>query len=266
MASSAVPSLPLSQETHMKRWSNLHQQRSGSLVMPILLSLVLILLPAAMGHVAVAEKQIRGEVAAPSADRKAVECLRPGLEALKDEDFDEAAKALQNCVEKHPKSGLARFWLGKTYFYQGKHAKAAGELKEAVRLEPNNYRPLYMLARVYAQDETKLSLAQEILEKVTARNPQFNEARLALAHTFVKQGDIKKAFIHFNLIFRKERDFARYHTELGRLLAALGQNRHAKEQFERALVLFPDYDRAKKHLEELRNKPEATGSKPAGLQ
>jgi Tfp pilus assembly protein PilF len=223
---------------------------------------VLIISLLALGHAAALAEQPAGAELSSNADRKAMECLKPGMDAVKGEDFDKAAKDLTTCVEKHPKSGLARYWLGKTYFYQGKHADAADTLKEAVRLDPNNYRPLYMLARVYSQDDKKLSLAQEILEKVLAGNPEFNEARLALAHTFVKQGDIKKAFIQFRLIFSKERDFARYHTELGRLLSALGLNKQAKEEFERALVLSPEYDRAKKHLEELRNKPEATEPMP----
>ncbi len=246
----------------MKRSSDLHEHRSGSLIATVIRSLVIPFTLLLLAHTVAGAEQPSGPETPAQTDRQAIECLKLGLDALKDEDFDKAGKAFAACVEKHPKSGLARYWLGKAYFYQGKHAEAADALKEAVRLEPNNYRPLYMLARVYGQDETKLSLAQEILEKVVARNPEFNEARLALAHTFVKQGDIKKAFIQFNLIFRKERDFARYHTELGRLLSALGRNKQAREQFERALVLSPDYDRAKMHLEELRNKPEATAPKP----
>jgi Tfp pilus assembly protein PilF len=216
-----------------------------------------------LGNTVAPAQQPTGTEVPSNADRKAMECLKPGLDAVKGEDFDKAVKGFTICVEKHPESGLARYWLGKTYFYQGKHAEAAKELKEAVRLEPNNYRPLYMLARVYSQDDRKLSLAQEILEKVLARNPELNEARLALAHTFVKQGDIKKAFIQFRWIFSKEQDFARYHTELGRLLSALGQNKQAKQEFERALVLSPEYARAKKHLEELRNKTGAEDPTPA---
>jgi len=198
-----------------------------------------------------------------STDRKAMECLKPGLNALKNEEFDKAVRDLTSCVEKHSESGLARYWLGKAYFYQGKHSEAAEALKKAVHLEPNNYRPMYMLARVYSQDDKKLSLAQEILEKVLARNPEFNEARLALAHTLVKQGDIKRAFIQFRLIFSKEQDFARYHTELGRLLSALGQKEQAMKEFQRALVLSPEYERAKKYVQELENRPEAIVPKPA---
>ncbi|MFH1117178.1 MAG: tetratricopeptide repeat protein [Pseudomonadota bacterium] len=241
----------------MQRSLQPREHRLESLIAAVIRSSVLILTILLVVHTVVGAEQPSGTETPAQTDRKTTGCLKPGLDALKGEAFDEAVKAFAACVDKQPKSGLARYWLGKAYFYQGKHAEAADALKEAVRLEPNNYRPLYMLARVYSQDDKKLSLAQEILEKVVAGNPEFNEARLALAHTFVKQGDIKKAFVQFNLIFRKERDFARYHTELGRLLSALGQNKQAKKEFERALVLTPDYDMAKRHLEELRNKPEA---------
>ncbi len=69
-----------------------------------------------------------------------------------------------------------------------------------------------------------------------------------------RRGKLDLAFPLFSQIFKQEMKFAAYHTEFARLLTALGQEKAAKEQFQRALTLFPNYEPAKKFLQALENK------------
>lgn len=195
-------------------------------------------------------------------DKPLVECLRKGHEALDKENLDEAVKAFAVCVKQHPRSGLAHYWLGMAHFYSKNQDQAIKDLTEAARLDPEEARPLHMLGRVYSHDKHKLSLAEELLRRALTRDPHSNDCRLDLARVYNRQGEIKKAFEQFALIFRSEKKFAFYHTELGRLMTALGQMEEAKEQFLRALVLSPGYERAEKLLRDLEKKSTVPGHGP----
>ncbi|MGO9570986.1 MAG: tetratricopeptide repeat protein [Desulfomonilaceae bacterium] len=190
----------------------------------------------------------------PVPDKDLIQCLRKGHEALDKTDLDEAAKLFHACVEQHPKSGLAHYWLGQSYFLAHKKVDAIAEFKEAVRLEPANPYAMHALGRVYSLDKTKLDLAEDLLSKVLTIDPHFEDARFDLARVYAQKGALDKAFQLFSQIIKQEMKFAVYHTEVGRILTALGQEKGAKEEYKRALILYPKYEPARKLLQELENK------------
>jgi pentatricopeptide repeat protein len=94
-------------------------------------------------------------------------------------------------------------------------------------------------------------------------DPHFEEARFDLARVYAQKGQLDKAFRLFSEIIKQEMKFSVYHTEIGRILTALGQDKGAKAEYERALILFPNYEPAKKLLQELENKQKAGESDKA---
>ncbi len=65
--------------------------------------------------------------------KEVIQCLRKGHEALDKKDLDEAVKSFRACVEQHPKSGLAHYWLGQSYLFTHKTDDAIAEIKEALQ-------------------------------------------------------------------------------------------------------------------------------------
>ena len=105
-----------------------------------------------------------------------------------------------------------------------------------------------MLGRVYAFDKTTLSLAEELLSKVLKKHPHYHDARFDRACVFALRNELEKAFSEFARLFSQETKFARYHTELGRILAAMGRKDEARKELDRALTLSPGYAPAKREL------------------
>lgn len=181
-------------------------------------------------------------------ERKVAECLKSGHDLLEKDDLAGAVEAYRACVQRFPNSALAHYWLGRAYFYGDKNGQAIDELKEALKLEPENMYAMRMLGRVYAFDKTTLSLAEELLSKVLKKHPHYHDARFDRACVFAQRNEFDKAFSEFARLFSQETKFARYHTELGRILAAMGRNDEARKELDRALTLVPDYAPAKKEL------------------
>lgn len=219
------------------------------------LSLLLVLTAALVSAASASEKQTRVSTdESPAPDKEVIQCLRKGHDALDKKDLDEATKLFQACVAQHPKSGLAHYWLGQSYLFAHKSDVAESEIKEALRLDPGNLYAVHALGRLYSLDKNKLDLAEELLAKVLSMDPHFEDARFDLARVYAQRGKLDLAFPLFSQIFKQEIKFAAYHTEFGRLLTALGQEKGAKEQYQRALTLFPNYEPAKKLLQALENK------------
>lgn len=189
------------------------------------------------------------------ADPEVVKCIAKGHEALNKMQIEPALKEFQECVQKFPESALARYWLGVAYFSSRDKEKAINELKEAVRLEPKNLPAMAMLGRAYSFDEKTLAVAEELLNRVLNVCPNFDDARFDLARIYAQKGEIDKALPLFFLLFEGEARFALYHTEMGKIFMAGGREKEARSEFERALVIMPGFEPAKKFLADLDKTP-----------
>jgi tetratricopeptide (TPR) repeat protein len=72
----------------------------------------------------------------------------------------DALPLLAKAVQMDPKSEKIRYQLGKTYFDLNRIAESQQEAQEAVKLNPGDVPPHYLLARIY-QRQGKRELAQE---------------------------------------------------------------------------------------------------------
>lgn len=191
------------------------------------------------------------------------ECLSGGHKAASEGNFDQAIKLFTACVEKHPKSVDAHFFLGMAYFRKKDIENATGQFKKASQLDPNNLDVTLMLGRLYSADKQKLGLARELLERVLAAAPYKDDARFDLARVYALSGEEKKSLEEFKRIFAHEPSYAVYHTEFAKILIAAGEKKGARSQLVRALALAPDFEPAKKLLESL-DKEDQTLATPAG--
>lgn len=185
-------------------------------------------------------------------DTETFECMAPGHAALENGDLNAAKRVFEDCAKKFPAASFARYWLGMVYFFAHDADKATAEFKEVVRLEPSNPLGLAMLGRMYSFDQTKLNLAKELLERSLAQKPDADDARFDLARVYAQLGDHEKSMKEFGIIMEGESKFALYRTELAKVLLSLGQKDEAKKSLDKALVLDPQFEPAKKLLNEIK--------------
>lgn len=192
-----------------------------------------------------------GTPAPGKSDPAAAECLESGNKAADAGNFDEAIKQFTTCTEKFPNSAEAHFLLGMAHFYKQDVEKAIAALKKSMQLDPSNPNATAMLGRIYSFDAQKLSLAKELLERVLSAAPYRDDVRFDLARVYARQGQLDETLKNFQILFSGEPKYALYHTEFAKILIAGGQKNEAKIHLQRALVLVPNFEMAKKMLESL---------------
>lgn len=191
-------------------------------------------------------------VSSQSQETEAFNCVASGQKILESGDLKGATKALEECVRKYPSSSVTRYWLGMAMFFAHETDKATAEFKEVVRMDPDNPLGVAMLGRMYSFDASKLGLARELLERSLAVKPDMEDARFDLARVYAQQGEYDKSFKEFGLLFEGEVRFALYRTELAKVLISVGQKAEARKNVERALMYDPEFEPAKKLLNELK--------------
>lgn len=183
---------------------------------------------------------------------EAFSCVASGQKILDTGDLKGATGVFEECAKKYPASSVTRYWLGMALFFAHDTDRAIMEFKEVTRLDPNNPLGVAMLGRMYSFDSSKLALSRELLERALAIKPDMEDARFDLARVYAQQGEHDKSFKEFGLILEGEVRFALYRTELAKILISLGQKAEAKKSLERALTYDPDFEPARKLLNELK--------------
>jgi len=179
------------------------------------------------------------------------ECLSGGHKAASEGNFDEALRTFNACVEKHPNSAEAHFFLGMAYLQKEDIDKATGALKKAVQMDPNNLDAVATLGKVYSLDKQKLSLARELLERVLSFAPLKDDVRFALARVYELSGEKQKCLKEFQTIFVNEVRYGIYHFEFAKILIMDGEKNEARNHLDKALALAPDFEPAKRLRESL---------------
>jgi tetratricopeptide (TPR) repeat protein len=194
------------------------------------------------------------------------ECLQKAREKLNSEGPEKALDMFRSCARDNANSPEAQMALGLVYFWAKQPKEAAEALKQTLKLDPNNVQARALLGKVYSIEADKLDLAEELLRGVLDTHPELNDSRVDLARVYAQKRQVEKALAEYERVLATERNYALYHVELGRLLAAMGLKEKAKKEFERSLVLLPEFQPAKEHLKLLEqpNTPGPAGSAPPG--
>jgi tetratricopeptide (TPR) repeat protein len=202
----------------------------------------------------VAQSSSEGKPKKTIFSKEADEHFKKGHEALRDKKLDQAIKEFEETVKLSPDIAVGRYWLGNVYFYNKQLDKSAAEFKKMIELEPENFRGYAMLGKIYSLKKETVGMAEEPLKKALELNPDHLETHFDLGRIYAMRGDTSKALAEFGFIFRNEANFAVYHFEMGRIFEGMKAFDKAEREYQRALVLNPNFDRAKEALNDLRKK------------
>ena len=158
------------------------------------------------------------------------------------EDFERAEKFYSNATSKDSKQFHYKEKLAQTYIELGEKSKAKNLLEEVIMSSNNAYLAYYNLAKLDANKELPY------LRKSVAINMLFTDGWLALADSELRRENLSEADKYLKIAKSIDENNFKYYYYQGVLCKKQGQTRDAKQNFQKALLLKPDYEPAKEAL------------------
>jgi tetratricopeptide (TPR) repeat protein len=150
-------------------------------------------------------------------------------------------------VAKNPGCWLGHNNLGAMLLHQGKLDEAAGHLKLALDIQPDDAEACYNLGNVL-REQGKAVEAIAQYRKALDFKPDLAPAHNNLGYALMQQGEIAQAIAHYREALHIQPDLAEARNNLGHALFLQGEFLDAIAQFRKALDLQPDYPQARGNL------------------
>lgn len=156
-------------------------------------------------------------------------------------------------VKKSPNSPEAHVDYANALYRTGDVEGAIAELEIALKLNSAHPLALYNLAIIqyYNGEREKAIAGMRVLVK---RSPTDPEVSYRLGVFLEETGDLKGAADAFGQSIQTRPEDVTARVRYGDVLAKLGKADEAKAQYEAALTYVPDYEPAKKGIEDLKGK------------
>lgn len=181
---------------------------------------------------------------------------RPGVRKLlgsilmRQGEFDRALVTLTPALDYSPNDIKLYSMLGVAYMNTGQHTRANTMLEKAVELSNGDPE----LRTRLALNHLKAGNQKRAIEQLTAVFEQDNRqihAGIALAQTYLEIGELDKALQVARKLSNLQPDNTRLLNLLGSAQVRKGMNREARETFEKALQLSPEFIQAHHSLGKL---------------
>jgi len=164
-------------------------------------------------------------------------------------DVKGAHEAFQKALELNPKFSEAQVNFAVNFGETQDFPKA---IEHLIKVEPKNIRIFYLLG-CFLFNMGNFCESFEAFSKVAGENPQYldvSEKLDSLSRYFHKLSNL--LIMHQDLA-KSTPNFPDLHYKIGNILVLMGKNEEAIQEFQKALVLNPNYLEAKKKLEEIRS-------------
>lgn len=158
------------------------------------------------------------------------------------EDFEKASKAYAKAVKLDKKQPLYKEKLAQTYLSLGLNDRAKMLFEEVILVSDNAYLSYFNLALLDSLKEFPY------LKKSVAINMMFTDGWLALADVEMKKDNLNGASKYLNIVKSIDENNFKYYYYLGLLCNKQGQKQEAQQNFQKSLLLRPDFKPAKEAL------------------
>ncbi|MCH2082232.1 MAG: tetratricopeptide repeat protein [Saprospiraceae bacterium] len=166
-------------------------------------------------------------------------------------DTSRAINSFQEAVSINPELVDAWIKLGQLY-NQMNNPLASKFFDNAIRVSPNNIEALHAKAG-YQSNEGDLNAAVETFRKITEIAPQYEDAYFNMGLLYLDLDSIQKGYDHLNIAIKTSPTFIRAYYFRGVAAEMLGDKEGAKKDYEQALRMAPDYERAQQALQNLQS-------------
>jgi len=226
------------------------------------------------------EREVRIQPPQAVAEDPLVVCLEQGKQLFWEQEYSEAIKQLEICLEQDQENPEIYYYIGQSYFQQGQQAAQSGNPIRAYQ----RYRKAYELSDTaiekYQQqieelpedDHTNQYLQLAYIHQIRSLIPGVDEYQEALdiyRELLEEKPHIISAYYHMGWIYYQQEDyqnaidayqkylepgiksdFVYYH--LGLSYDKIGERKKAEQYFQRILEEFPDTDMADRARKELK--------------
>jgi len=154
-------------------------------------------------------------------------------------EFEKAHFHLQTALEINPGDAMVVFNLGKNRYDQGNIEQAMDYYKKALKINPGHAGAHNNLANLLA-DKGKIDEAVSHFQAALRTKPGFSDAHNNLAIAYSAQGKIDKAVSHLTKALKINPEDPATHVIFGNLLMAQGKFNEAMFYFAEAVRITPD--------------------------
>src|SRR5439155_12822487 len=172
--------------------------------------------------------------------------LRRGTALLNKQDWKNAAAEFKESLRLDPQSAAAYIGLGAAEAKLGDRARAAAALHRSIEIDPRSPKAHYSLG-LFLADEN-LAAAVPEFQTALSLEPDYPEARLALALAWQGLGETQKSVAEYRAVLRRRPYSADAHNGLGLVYNQTDQFPEAVAEFRKAVALKPDFIRAYNNL------------------
>ena len=122
------------------------------------------------------------------------------MKIMNDKKIQDPIKKLLDLEKKFPSDIPLKQAIGQSYLQKGENTEALNYMKEALKIEPNNYSTHFNLGRVY-QKFKKFDEAIKFYKKSVSINKKFKEGYNILGDIYFNKKDFKTAIDYYKNSF-----------------------------------------------------------------
>ena len=164
-------------------------------------------------------------------------------------DTTRAINSFQEAVSIDPE--LLDAWISLGNLYHGINSPLAGKFYDnAIRVAPGSIEALHAKAD-YLTDQEDLNGALGIYREITTLAPQYEDAYFNMGLLYLDMDSIQKGYDHLDLAIKTSPTFIRAYYFRGVASEMMGNVEAAKQDYQQALRMAPDYERAQQALQAL---------------
>jgi protein O-mannosyl-transferase len=164
---------------------------------------------------------------------------------------------MQEYVGKHPQSADAQAMTGELLMHAGRIYDAVDKLSEGVRLKPGAVTSRLNLAELLSAAGRRAEAQGQLLEALRLQ-PDSPLIHRDLGILLMRTGEPDKALAHFEEALRLAPEWSNLHYNYAVALERLGRISEAVRHYRESLRLDPDYPQARKGLERVTMKGDAS--------
>ena len=159
---------------------------------------------------------------------------------LSEDDYKELVKVSNKAIELNPKSALAYFGRGHSYFKLKRLDEAIEDLKKAIELDPSDSKFYATRGRIYSTSE-RFDEAIEDFSKALELDPENRVAYKARGDIYFQLERFDEAIEDFNKAIELGLENAVFYNNRGLTYSKLGKFDEAMEDYKKAIELDPNY-------------------------
>ncbi|HNB80751.1 MAG TPA: tetratricopeptide repeat protein [Chitinophagaceae bacterium] len=165
-------------------------------------------------------------------------------------DTNKSIGSFQTAVQTNPDYKDAHMQLALIYSAR-KNALALRYFENAYSCDSSDLEPLYGAA-MFWQNQEKFDEAKKVFRRIILINPQYEKSYYNTGWMLLQEDSVEKALRHFAMAIQVKQDYTEAWYNRGLCYEILGKADSARNDYQQALVFYPEFIPAQKSLQRIK--------------